>query len=122
MCSETQRPICRPPTSTYTRILRPMKAPNRNVASELMPLSAPPKTPLPQLPMLPVSVFFAESTRFASMFSLCSVSLIQFTAAWTSAWIVDHCLMTPTVISASKPKAPATMATVTINAPQALPT
>ena len=99
-----------------------MKAPNRNVASELMPLSAPPKTPLAQSPMLPVSVCLAESMRLGSMFSFCSASLIQFTAAWTSVSMVDHCWMTPTVMRASRPKAPTTMATVTMSAPQALPT
>ena len=121
MCSETQRPICRPPTSTYTRMLSPMKAPKAKVANELMPWTAPPKMPLAQLPALLVTVFLAESMRLGSMFSLCRVSLIQLTAAWTSFWMVGHCLMTPTVMSASRAKAPTMIATVTSSAPQARP-
>ena len=77
--------------------------------------------PLAQLPALPVSVFLAESMRFGSMFSFCRASLIQLTAAWTSASMVDHCWMTPTVMRASRAKAPTTIATVTSSAPQALP-
>ena len=54
-----------------------MKAAKANVASVLMPCTAPPKMPWAQLPRLPVSVFLAESMRPGSMSSFCSVSLIQ---------------------------------------------
>ena len=57
-----------------------MKTAKANVASVLMPCSAPPKMPWAQLPTLPVSDLLAESMRPGSMSSLCRLSLIQSTA------------------------------------------
>ena len=98
-----------------------MKAPKAKVASVLMPWIAPPKTPCAQLPALPVRPSLAESIRPGSISSLCSVSLIQSTAAWTWVSIVDHWSTTPTVMSASRPNAPTTMSTVMMSAPQVRP-
>ena len=99
-----------------------MKAPKANVASVLMPCTAPPKIPVAQLATLPLSVFLAESMRFGSMFSFCSVSLIQSTAAWIWCSMVGHCWTMPTVMRASSAKPPTTMSTVTMSAPQVRPT
>ena len=56
------------------------------------------------------------------MFSFCSVSLIQSTAAWIWCSMVGHCLTMPTVMRASSAKPPTTMSTVTMSAPQVRPT
>ena len=99
-----------------------MNAPNANVASVLIPCTAPPKMPWAQLPRLPVNVLLAESMRLGSMSTLCKLSLIQPIADSTWCSMMGHCWTMPTVMRASRANPPTTTSTVTMSAPQVRPT